>query len=226
MLKIEFDINNYYSGKLKNNTMSTKTEEKKKKTTKKSTTDETKSEENKKKTTKKKVIDENKTEEKVEEKKNSKKKDSQEKKSSDDDDTNDSDILGRLYRYSKMDEFKVRNKESLKSLFEHLITNSSKELTKEQGDVLEACGYNDILYALVTNSTGKKSKMLDFIETNNKFLFNMIKYNATWDFKFANDALKSVKNEQQRAFIFYHFANSYQESLQDLFASFVKFIET
>jgi hypothetical protein len=198
-----------------------KLEEKTKKTTKKKVVDENKtedkSEEKTKKTAKKKVSDENKTEEKSEEKT---------KKSSDDDDTNDSDILGRLYRYSKMDEFKVRNKESLKSLFEHLITNSSKELTKEQGDVLEACGYNDILYAIITNSTGKKSKMLDFIETNNKFLFNMIKYNATWDFKFANDALKSVKNEQQRAFIFYHFANSYQESLNDLFASFVKFIET
>jgi hypothetical protein len=199
-----------------------KLEEKTKKTTKKKVVDENKtedkSEEKTKKTAKKKVSDENKTEEKSEEKT---------KKSSDgEDDSNDSDILGRLYRYSKMDEFKVKNKESLKFLFEHLITNSIKELTKEQGDVLETCGYNDILYAIVTNSTGKKSKMLDFIETNNKFLFNMIKYNATWDFKFANDALKSAKNEQHRAFVFYHFANSYQGSSNDLFASFVKFIET
>lgn len=139
-----------------------------------------KSEENKtsKKSNKKNAAEENKTEEVKEKKTNKKEKvvSSEETKISADDD-NDTDVIGRLYRYSKIEEFKIKNKEVLRSLFDHIVTDSKNELTADQKTVLETCGYNDILYKIVTNSTGRKSKMLDFLEANNKFLYAMIKFN-------------------------------------------------
>jgi hypothetical protein len=132
-----------------------------------------------------------------------------------------------LYRYSKCGDFKVKNKEALRTLFDHIITDSKKEMTKEQQDVLEACGCNDFLYQIVVNSTGRKSKMLDFIETNNKFIFNMIKFNSTWELKYATDALKSAgESEKKRAFVLYHFEWAYQGSAVELFNSFVNYIES
>jgi hypothetical protein len=89
----------------------------------------------------------------------------------------------------------------MKSLFEHIITNSSEDLTEEQKNLLSQYNYNSILSFIITDFPRDDEKLMYYIEKKNSFIYNMVNLSHTEDLIYLRDALLSVTNPKQKEFI-------------------------